>query len=174
MCSSLCEKSKTNFSHNVPTKKTSAGEKKKKSGWKKKGNCSFFIVSPLGYRRIWEFGQGKNFLASSVPEEVIDTDTKPSNPVDWTEHLFGVWVCVMEGSFHILLKRCGWRAEWRRDRGGRRRRVMKINNSGWTLKSVYLLFNFLNGISPLYRADINPFLCGICGIHQSAGQDTVL
>lgn len=33
-------------------------------------------------------------LAPSVPEEVIDTDTKPSNPVDWTEHLLRVCMCV--------------------------------------------------------------------------------
>lgn len=33
-------------------------------------------------------------MPPSVPEEVIDTDTKPSNPADWTEHLLGVCVCV--------------------------------------------------------------------------------
>lgn len=71
--------------------KTSTGKKKSLVEKKKrKKEIAPFIVSPLGFRRIWEFGPGKNFLAPSVPEEVIDTDTKPSNPVDWTEHLFGV------------------------------------------------------------------------------------
>lgn len=47
------------------------------------------------FQSIWEFGSG-HILAPSVPEEVIDTDTKPSKPVDWTEHLFRACrsVCV--------------------------------------------------------------------------------
>lgn len=45
------------------------------------------------FQRVRKFGLG-HILALSVPEEVIDTDTKPSNPTDWTEHLLRVCMSV--------------------------------------------------------------------------------
>lgn len=58
-------------------------------------------------KRICEFLPGKNLLAASAVEEVIDTESKPPNPVDWAEHLFRVCVCV------FVCERQRKREKWR-------------------------------------------------------------
>lgn len=43
-------------------------------------------------------------LAQSIPEEVIDTNTKTSNPVDWTEHLLRVYISMF---VYVCLRELG-------------------------------------------------------------------